>query len=234
MTDFNRIYYGARMTVLEMMNDRGYSVPESLSQLTDKEFEVSFEKKQMDLAGIFDNEGRPVYVKIIEPTRQFNKAVDRQSIFKEVARYFFSIGLVNITDDKLLEVALDEGQARLIIIYNSRQPGQIQTKYEEEYMLHQFIEVYPVHMMNINPKYCKYQPKYKLLTSPEDIAKVYRRYDAKPIMLGSICIDDRINRYYGGRPAENGKIADVYEVTREGTNIFYRKVISKRMNIKKN
>jgi len=232
MADFTHIYYGARLTCLEMMRDRGYNVSDLLFQLTEKEFEVMFDKKQMDIAGVTDNSGRPVYVKIIEPTRQFNKAADRQYIFKEVAKYFNSIGMTEITDDKSLETELDKGVARLIIIYNSRQPGQLQSKYEEEYILHPFIEVYQVHHININPTKNKYQPKHKLLTATEDIAKIYRRYDAKPIMLGSICIDDPINRYYGGRPAEDGKIGHVYEITREGTNIFYRKVVSKRMNIK--
>jgi DNA-directed RNA polymerase subunit H (RpoH/RPB5) len=232
MTDFNRIYFGARLTCLEMMKDRRYNVPNSLLELTEKEFEVTFDKKLMDIAGITDDQGRQVYVKIIEPTRQFNKKADKQSIFKEIAKYFNGIGLSQITDEKELEKAIKEGIVRLIIIYNSRQPGQLQSKYEEEYILDPFIEVYQVHYMNINPKKNRYQPKYRLITNSEEIGKIYRRYDAKPIMFGSICIDDPINRYYGGRPAEDGKIAHIYEITREGVNIFYRKVVSKRMNIK--
>ena len=232
MADFNRIYYVARQTCLEMLIDRGYVVPELLTRLTEKEFEVMFDKKQMDLSGIIDNEGRPVYVKMIEHTRQFHKAADRVALFKEVAKHFNSIGVTSVVDEKTLTEALDDGKIRLIIIYNSRQPGQLQNKYEEEYMTHGFIEVYQVHQIYINPKKLKYQPKFKLITDQEELAKIYRRYDAKPIMLGSTCIDDPINRYYGGRPAENGKMAHIYEITRDGTNIFYRKVINKRMNIK--
>ena len=232
MADFNRIYYGARMNSLEMMKDRGYEVPESHFKLTDKEFDVIFEKKQMDVVGIVDNEGRPVYIKMIEPTRQFNKVGERDAIFKEIAKYFAGIGIGNIECEKTLLNALNAGVVRLVVIYNSRQSGQLQIRYEEKYILHPFIEVCQVHHMNINPKNSKYQPKYKLITSTEEIEKIYKKYDAKPIMLGSICIDDPINRYYGGRPAENGKKAHLYEITRGGTNIFYRKVISKRINLK--
>lgn len=232
MADYSRIYYGARQTILEMFIDRGYVVPEALNQLTEKEFEVMFEKRQMDLSGIVDNLGRPVYVKMIEPTRQFHKKDDKLAIFKDVAKYFNSVGMTTITDEKTLTTALNEGKVRLIIIYNSRQPGQLQNKFEEEYITHGFIEVYQVNQIYINPKKNKYQPKFELITNQEEIAKIYRRYDAKPIMLGSICIDDPINRYYGGRPAEDGNLGHVYEITRDGTNISYRKVINKRMNIK--
>ena len=232
MADNNQIYYGARQTVLKMLKDRHYKVPELLTQLTEKEFDILFEKRQMDIHGISDNQEKPVYIRVIEPTRQFNKEKDRVTDFREVAKYFNAIGMNHITDDKTLESSLDNGQIRLIIIYNSRQPGQLQTKYEEEYITHSHIEVYQVHNINIPPKETKYQPKFKLIADTEEITKIYRRYDGKPIMLGSICIDDPMNRYYGGRPAEQGKLAHIYEINRGGTNIFYRKVISKRMNLK--
>lgn len=232
MSDFSQIYYGARQTCLEMLRDRNYKVPENLFQLTKKEFEIMFEKRQMDLYGITDVENKPIYVKFVEPARLFNKEADRVTIFKEIAKYFNSIGMSEITDEKTLDEALNGGLIRLIIIYNSRQLGQLQTKYEEKYITHPYIEIYQVHNMNISVIKNKYQPKWRLISDPTEQAQVYRRYEAKPIMIGSVCIDDPVNRYYGGRPAENGKIAQIYEITRNGLNIYYRKVVSKRMNLK--
>jgi hypothetical protein len=50
-------------------------------------------------------------------------------------------------------------------------------------------------------------------------------------MISSVCIDDPINRYYGGKPPNGDKKhGDMYEITRDGINIFYRKVVSKRVN----
>ena len=240
MSDFNTIYYRARQTCLEMFVDRGYTVPPHLQQLTPKEFEIMFDKNQMDLSGISDQSNRMVYVKIINPSSIFNKKENHTQVFDEVAKYFSSKAnepnnesLKSITDGKSLEIALDKGICRLIIIYNARQQEnsqQKQNKHEEKYLTHKYIEVYPVHNF-INPKNSKYQPKFKLITDIDEIAKIYRQYDAKPIMLGSICIDDPINRYYGGRPAEDGKLANLYEITRGGVNIFYRKVMPKLMNL---
>ena len=229
MADPIQIYYGARQTVLEMMRDRYYTVPESLFQLTEKEFEILFEKRQMDLTGIIDTEGKPVYVKMIEPTRLFSKKSDFSNVFKEVARYFNANGMSDIDNESDLELALNGGLVRLIIVYNSRQARQLRTNHET-YITHSHIEVYQVHNINISPKESKYQPQFRLITDPSEISAIYRRYNCKPIMIPSICIDDPINRYYGGRPAEKGKLAHLYEIDRGGTNISYRKVVAKRMN----
>ena len=233
MTDLNRIYYNARQTCLSMMQDRGYTLPSTLLvPLTDREFDVAFDKKQMDLAGVTDHLHQlPVYVRIIEPSRQFNILEDRDAVFKEAAKYFNSIGLAGVTDHLTLIKALDKGKARLIIIYNSRR-GRPQIAYEKAYMDHPFIEVYQVHKLAINPLNTKYQSKWELITDSQTIADIYHKNDANPIMFGSVCLDDPINRYYGGRPAENGQPANLYKVTRGGVNIFYRKVITKKMNLK--
>lgn len=231
-SDITTIYYGARSNVIKMMKNREYKVPTDLDTLTPKEFEVMFDKRQMDISGVFDHKGLPVYVRIIEPTRQFNKAAEKQSVFREAAKYFNSIGMADITDEKSLETAFNDGHVRLIIIYNSRQAGQIQNKYEEEYITHAFMEVYQVHMMNIDPLKGFHQSKWRLLTDQDEVNKILKQYESKNLQFGALCIDDPMNRYYGGRPQENGQRPDYYECI-TGTRLLYRKVISKRMNLKK-
>lgn len=232
ISDITTIYYGARSNAIKMMGDRKYNVPKDLNTLTPKEFEVMFEKRQMDISGITDNNGIPVYVRIIEPTRQFNKAAEKLSVFRESAKYFNSIGMADITDEKTLETAFDSGRIRLIIIYNAKQAGQLQNKYEEEYITHAFIEVYQVHMMNIDPTKGFHQSKWRLITMQEEVNKIWKYFESKNLQFGAVCIDDPTNRYYGGRPQEKGKRPDYYECV-SGTRVFYRKVINKRMNLKK-
>lgn len=231
-SDITMIYYGARSNAIKMMKNRHYNVPTDLDTLTPKEFEVMFDKRQMDISGVYDHNGLPVYVRIIEPTRQFNKAAEKQAIFREAARYFNAIGMTDVTDEKTLETAFDGGRLRLIIIYNSKQAGQLQNKYEEEYITHPFVEVYQVHMMNIDPLIGFHQSEWRLLTNADEVNKILKQYESKNLQLGAVCIDDPINRYYGGRPQENGKKPDYYECI-SGTRVFYRKVITKRMNLKK-
>lgn len=230
MADFYQNYFEARRVCLKMMADRGYQIPaEHLIPMTAQEYAITYEKDQINLGGITDNEGRPTYVKFIKDSVPFNKTIDKAQNFNKIAKYFQSIGMQQITDDKTLVEALKMGQIRVIIIYNAM---QLQNKYEEDYINDPYIEVHQVQNMAVDPTAHKYQSQFKLMTSQDEIAKVLRRYDAQPIMFGSIAVDDPINRYYRGRPAEAGKLANLYEVTRGGVNIFYRRVISKRMNVK--
>ncbi len=232
MSDFYKIYYEARRVCLKMLGDRNYNLPPNvLLPITDQEFEIMYEKKQIDIGDITDNEGLPTYIKFIKDSTQFNKTAERAQIFSEIAKYFSAIN-PKIIDDKTLIDALNNGLIRVIIIFNAIQSGQVQNKYEEEYMSHPFLEIHQVHNMAIDPTHHKYQPKFTLITNQEDLAKILRRYDAKPLMFGSISIDDPINRYYRGRPSENGHLPQMYTIVRGGLNIFYRKVISKRMNLK--
>lgn len=241
MSDLARTYYGARKTCLEMFLARGYQVPDHHKNLTEKEFEIMFDKKQMEITGITDNQNKPVYVRLVEPSRTFNKVPDKQAIFKDIAKHFKSTGMTPMDNDKNVEEAADQGIIRLCLIYNAQQQGNAQNKLEQDYITHPYIEIHRVHVIYINPTESILQPKYELITDEIEIAKIYKRYDAKPLLIGSICIDDPINRYYRGRPAEKrldkkGELVDtmahLFKVIRKGSNIFYRKVTLKRMNIK--
>jgi DNA-directed RNA polymerase subunit H (RpoH/RPB5) len=78
--------------------------------------------------------------------------------------------------------------------------------------------------MCINPIRHRYQPRFTLL-SDKDSKEILEKFDAKPIMLGAICTDDPVNRYYAGR------VGQVYEIVRNGTSMYYRRVVAKRMNL---
>jgi hypothetical protein len=132
---------------------------------------------------------------------------------------------------------LADAKFRLIVAHNTfncplRSLNQTKDKCGEEFIGEPYVEIYQVHKV-VNPKCNKFQPNWRLIKDPVEIKKIYERYDAKPLLFGSICIDDPVNRYYGGRPSEGGQLAQIYEVTRSGVSVFYRKVVLKRMNIKK-
>jgi hypothetical protein len=92
-------------------------------------------------------------------------------------------------------------------------------------------EVFDINVICVNPTYHKYQPKWHLIhkyigpktTNPQYLA-VMELFDASPTLLGSVTIDDPINRYY------NGQIEDLYKIDR-GHGMFFRKVSGKYMNI---
>jgi DNA-directed RNA polymerase subunit H (RpoH/RPB5) len=209
-----RLFYGARRTCLEMLKDRGYVVPEQSFWLEEKNFEIN-----ESISGITDLDGKNVVIYMYDGSEKQTEIED--NVCK----------LIKL--DKNLSLR-DAKNAHIIIIYDANKVNN--TKFETEYIGHPFIEVFDVHHLFINPTKHVYQAKWRLMSESE-ITEILQRYEAKMaqtsrVMLGSVCIDDPINRYYGGRPPSKERRGDVYEIIRDGVNIFYRKVIAKRMNLK--
>jgi len=232
------LYFGARQTCLEMLKDRFYNVPGQLSCITEQHFTKSLkngDKKYMEISGIKDTLGRPVFVKMSTET-------DRGNLFVETLLFLkrelppSSIRESKDSKDKAEEIVNDIKNIRLIIIYDPEQSSSF-SKLSEIYVGDSMIEAFDVHLMFINPKKHVYQPKWRLM-GDDEVSEMLRRYEAKSshpsrVLFGSVCIDDPMNRYYGGHPpSQDKRNGDMYEITRDGVNIFYRKVISKRMNLK--
>lgn len=214
----SKIYYRARQVCLQMLRDRKYTVP-NFAPLTEQEFEIMYDAKQMDLSGIIDNNGKPCFVKMLHPDFVWN-AADKRRAFNNIANYFKNNGHPEITNDEDLTDATDQGEIRLIFVLQN-----MDSKLEKTYVTNPFIEIHQADKLAIDPFECKYQKTWRLLPSTET-KEILERYDAKPIMMGSVCIDDRINRYY------RGQLGQVYEINRNGTGVFYRKVIMKKINLK--
>lgn len=214
-TDANYLYFGARRTCLEMLRDRGYNVPQQLFNLTEKEYGLT--NKNTEIGGITDQQGSPVYIKLFDGAK---KTALLESIKSLIGR------------DGEIELKELEG-LRLFLIVDIKNNDM--NKLYKEFAEHPFIEVFDVHHIFINPTKHIYQPKWRLMTK-EEVTLMLQRYEGgstsvSPVVLGSVCIDDPMNRYYGGRPPSKGRFGDIYEITRDGVNIFYRKVIMKKMNI---
>jgi DNA-directed RNA polymerase subunit H (RpoH/RPB5) len=229
MTNYSLLYFGARNTCLEMLRDRGCDVPAHL-QLTEKEFGIMYDNDKLDIIGINDENKIPVYVKIVRHDSTVSKPSEYKRVLDEIAEstMFKKLGLLGEKDTgyQAMEILLKSRSIHIIVIYNPRHQGKTHSKYEEDHIGNNLLEVFNVYSLNINPTKHVYQPKFRLIKNQDEILSKYQKYDAKPILFSSICIDDPINRYYGGN------LGELYEITRNGVNIFYRKIIGKRMNIK--
>lgn len=218
----SRVYNSARQTCLEMMRDRGYTF--NISGMTNVEFEQIFDKKGlMDLKGIRDEKGKPVYVRFVESMTPLAKGDEiKQDVFDPLKHD------VDAKNADEVVSKCNKGEFRIIVVFNARSADGTQPsskhKLEKDYEGKSGIELFQVHLLSVNPVKHRYQPKFRLISDKKEIEQIYAYYDAKPILFGSICIDDPVNRYYNGQPGQ------LYEITREGTGIFYRKVTSKYMN----
>jgi DNA-directed RNA polymerase subunit H (RpoH/RPB5) len=214
-----RLYYGARKTCLEMLTDRGYTIPPPLPALTFDAFAFSPEK-YLELIGITDKQNKHVAVKMFHTDMKFNE-------MKVECKKFLEI-------DKDISELDETDMIHLIIAYDPYKAATSAHKIEKDHIGHPYIEVFDVHKLFVNPTKHVYQPKWRLM-SDKEVTEMLQRYEANMaqttrVVLGSVCIDDPMNRYYDGKPAGKDRRGDVFEIIRDGICVFYRKVITKKMN----
>jgi len=224
-TTTRHLYFGARKTCLEMLTDRGYVIPPTLHTVLFQDFN----EEHLELVDIYDKDNNRVFIKMF---REFMKPADIKAAFKDSLQ-----NAMGITIQSDLEELTPDDKLHAIIIYDpSLGTSPTSYKFETEHVGHPFIEVFDVHKLYINPTKHVYQAKWRLMKEKE-ITDLLKRYEAQMpqttrVILGSICIDDPINRYYFGKPPSKNYRGDVYEIIRDGISIFYRKVVNKKMNIK--
>lgn len=226
-------YYNARNNCIKMMKDRNYKVPD-FPVLSMEQFKIMYETHSIDLYGILDTQGIPCYVKFIHHSNPFLTVPERDAVYASIITTLnsngYQVGGFKKPVDLAESVDLKQGKIRLILVYKTGDKGA--SRYEKNYLMDPFVEVHQVKKLAIDIFACKYQPQYRMLSSKQEIDGILARYDGKPMMLGSITIDDPVNRYFRGRPAENGNHPTIYEIIRKGVSVYYRKVVPKKMNLK--
>ena len=222
VSQLDHIFFNARKTCLEMLVDRKYQVPPHWNTLTENNFTID----QDDVIyGITDLQNKPVVV-----------FLTNGSIADTLKRLNNQLTKLKINGINGIEDFMTFNQCHLIIIYDEDQDPKF-TTLEGKCLDNPSVELFDVRRIAINPTKHIFQPKFRLM-SEDEISKVLRYYEANSkhpskLLLGSICLDDPITRYYGGfPPQENKPYGDVFEIIRDGSHIFYRKVTSKRMNLK--
>jgi DNA-directed RNA polymerase subunit H (RpoH/RPB5) len=214
-TNEDHLFFGARQTCLEMIRDRHYRFPLTLFDVTEAQF---FRDKKhttfFDVIGdVVDLNSQVTYI-ILSRT---GKAAE---VVSEMKRFGLQVS-------KLEEIT----GFHLILVCDA------EPSFVDKFSGHSNVEVFDVRHIFVNPTKYKDQPKWRIMDKDE-INEVLQRYESQVkipsrVLLGSVCINDPVNRYYGGRPPGKGFAGDIYEIRRDGINIFYRKVISKRMNLGK-
>lgn len=208
-TDFRKYlhtYYIARQRCLQMLKDRKYAVPEHLCNIPESEFNANH-TKYMVVRGIVDLDKIPVVIVMCKPNE------DNDDI--EIKR------AINITDKTAYKLS-EEKSTHIIVLYHPLGDKR------DLLIGNPFVEVFEVDFMYIDRVNYIYQPKWTLM-SKEDVAKLLQ--NVPKANLGSVCIDDPMNRYYRGFPASASRVGDIYKIIDNGVRVYYRKVINKFMNV---
>jgi len=213
--------FNARNNIIKMCITRGYTVNPSLQRLKFQEFlhignddihivngiTRTYEKRQLNVIVFFCGDEEPTVDDAVGSLQTSSKIVG-------LIPANFGLG----------------GQAthHLILV-------KYYTKYLkgiDEYDNNEFIEIHNLKVISMDTLDHIYQAEYKLLPSKDEFAKqIKQKYMTTGSSFPTICIDDPVNKYYGGH------INDLYEVCSQeanGTRKTFRIVIGKRMNIPAN
>ena len=208
--------FNARNNIIKMCADRGYEIHPSLQRLKFQEFLQINEKDIHIVSGI---------------TRRFNDRVLQVIVYFCNDSYVVNDIIIDLNSShKISDLSVEsigETYHLFAVVDYVKLPKGI-----EEYDNHDYIEYHNLKVVSVNTMENIYQAEYKLLHAKDDEAKqVKTKYMTTGSSLMTICIDDPVNKYYGGHVND---IYEIYSQTPNGTRKTYRIVCMKRMNIPAN
>ena len=224
MQEIINIYYNGWLNCIKMLKNRKYKIDYDKYNVNFDEFKLLYDKDILLIKALDNN--KQVYVKFAQSNKNFSTMDPKIEILNDILKQ----SRKNKLSD-LLKI-MNNKKIRIIVIYNSynAKNNKFDNKFEAFGDDHEHLEVFQVHKMAINIINHIYQSKYILLNNKQ-VELLKNLFNVSPKLLGSICINDPINKYYNGKPKKYNKRADIYKVIRKDGNIYYRRVISKKMNI---
>lgn len=219
--DFTLIqYYEARKNAINMCKIRGYSVDDSLLLMSPLEFKTLYEtsknalhivhgiKEKLDNGKLSDTDNVIIYLAFSPEEFKYAFKVAQQ-VFKK--------------DDVELKELISNNMIKIISI----QPSFDKVKKEVDENLPS-TEFHLLKIMSKDILNHIYQPKITMLTNAERSA-IFAKYGANATMFSTMCIDDPVNKYFGGQNNQMYRIESTN--TDQGSiSIRYRIVTSKRVN----
>lgn len=197
----NKIFYKVRQTVLELLEDRKYNLPEEEKTLPFNEFSERLEEQQINLEGRHkDDENKLCYVNFFLESKTFGKK-----------------DLVNVRE--FINENYAKNDINVIIILQEKPTAQINKELTlEEYKNFEFFLAKQL-MINIT-KHVRV-PKHEIV-SKEELEKVLEKFQANINQLPKILSTDPVAKYYGMKPGDVCKIKRNSPMT--GETYYYRLV----------
>lgn len=220
--DTTYIFYNARNVCVQMLIDRGYSVPAQIINVPYSEFLVYYKNNKIDLFGISDNtEGKntPVYVLFVTPNVNSLNISSFTGLLKIPAKNFSMEAPVYLNE-------VENGNMRLIIIYSPDVAGSTKSAGIKFPQNTHFLETFNVNFLSIDPIHHVLQPTFILIRDTNEKKRIMSNYNVSASQFPSMCIDDPVNKYY------NGRAGDLFLIIRNESQKSYRLVTQKEMSIK--
>lgn len=194
------VLFKVRKTVIEMLGDRNYIIPES-EKISFDEFSIKFKNKSMDIYIDNTNENLgKVYVYFHNENKTISK-LDLKNLFNKIVE--------NYQDEEI----------KLIILLKEKGNGSILKEINKE--VYKNVEIFMNKNMIFNITHHEFVPKHSILSKEEE-NEVLDKYSTPINKLPKILKNDPIAKYYGMKPNQICKI--IRNSPEVGDYIYYRLV----------
>lgn len=188
-----------RKTVLEMINDRGYIIPDN-ENISFEEFSIKYNNKNIDIYINDEFNNKKFYVYFHNEIKNFSKA-DLKNIIQNV--------ITQYQDEKI----------HLILILKEKENSAVSKELMKD--IYGNVEVFLRKNMIFNVTHHVFVPKHIILTKEEEKELTDKYYTTKN-KLPKLSKNDPIAKYYGMKPEQVCKI--IRKSPEVGEYVYYRLV----------
>ena len=191
--------YKVRETILEMINDRGYLVPES-ENITFEQFVLKYNNKNIDIFINDEVKNKKIYIHFHNDIKNFSKG-DLKNIMQKVISEF------------------SDQDINLILLLREKENSAVSKELMKE--AYKNVEVFLKKNMLFNITHHVLVPKHILLSKEEE-KDLLEKYNTTKGKLPKISKVDPIAKYYGMKSDQICKI--IRKSPEVGEYIYYRLV----------
>ena len=191
--------YKVRQTLLEMIEDRGYYVPD-IEKITFEEFAIKYDNKNIDIYIKDDQNNKTFYIHFHNENKNFSKSDLKNIIQKIISTY-------------------GDETINLILLLKEKENSAVSKELNKD--MYKNVEIFLKKNMIFNVTKHIYVPKHILLTKEEEL-ELLEKYNTTKGKLPKLSKLDPIAKYYG---MKNDQICKIIRKSPEvGEYIYYRLV----------
>ena len=191
--------FNVRKTLLEMIQDRGYLIPENIQSITFEQFVLMYDNKNLDIFINDVNKGK-LYIHFYNEVKAFGKN-DLKTIFQKVTTTY------------------EDENITIILLLREKENNAVTKELTKE--TYKNVEIFLKKYMRFNITHHILVPKHIVLT-PEEELEVCEKYNTTKNKLPKISKLDPVAKYHGMKTDQICKI--IRKSPEVGESIYYRVV----------
>ena len=194
-----KILYRVRKTIIEMLEDRGYSVPE-IENLTFEQFMIKYNNKNLDIFINDESKNKKIYIHFYNELKNFSKS-DLKNIMQKITSEY------------------QDENINIILLLRDKENSAVTKELNKTSFTN--VEIFLKSNMIFNITHHEYVPKHIILT-PEEEKELLEKYNTTKTKLPKISSLDPIAKYYGMKTNQICKI--IRKSPEVGNYLYYRLV----------